>query len=120
MPRQRRSLGELAAMGIIAGLVAFGLAYAARPRAAVRAPTRAGTVLDTRTASFELHPGAARITVRSRDGAVSRDIDLELVVDGAPRPMVLARGDLRSFAGALRAMVPVPVGDATIDATLEF
>src|SRR5258708_7462727 len=124
MPRQRRlaarPVGELAAMGIIAGLVAFGLAYAARPRAALRAPTRAGTVLETRTASFELHPGAARLTARSRDGTVSRDIDLEVVVDGAPRPLSLARDDLRSVAGALRANVPLAIGDANVDASLEF
>src|ERR1700730_18963879 len=108
MPRERRSLGELVAMGVIAGLTAFGLAYAARPRVGVRASTHAGTVLQTRMDTFELHPGAARVTVRSRDGAVSREIDLALVVDGAARPLVLARDDLRSVAGVLRATVPVP------------
>jgi hypothetical protein len=120
MARQPQSVGELVAMGVIAGLVAFGLAYAARPRTAFRAPARAGTVLETRTASFELHPGAARVTVRSRDGAVSRDVDLALVVDGAARPLALARDDLRWVAGTLRAAVPVPLGDATVDATLEL
>jgi hypothetical protein len=107
-------------MGIIAGLVAFGLAYAARPRAALRAPTRTGTVLETRTASFELHPGAARLTVRSRDGTVSRDIDLQVVVDGAARPLTLARDDLRSIPGALRANMVLSLGDASVDAALEF
>jgi hypothetical protein len=107
-------------MGTIAGLVAFGLAYAARPRGVVRASTRAGTVLETRTASFELHPGASRLTVRSRDGAVSRDVDLALVVDGVARPLALSRDDLRSAAGALRATVPVPMGDVTVEATLDL
>src|SRR5579864_1507423 len=109
-PRQRRSLGELVAMGIIAGLTAFGLAYAARPRGAVRAPVHAGTVLQTKTAIFELHPGAARLSIRSRDGAVHRDVDLSLVVDGSVQSLALARDDLRSVAGALRATVPISIG----------
>jgi hypothetical protein len=107
-------------MGAIAGLVAFGLAYAARPQGLVRTQTRAGIMLETRTASFELHPGAARLTVRSRDGTVSRDVELALVVDGTARPLALSRDDLRIFAGAIRASVPVPIGDATVDATLEL
>ena len=107
-------MGELIAMGVIAGMIAFGLAYAARPHGVVRSPVRAGTVLETRTASFELHPGTARVTVRSRDGAVSRDVELALVVDGAVRSVAIARDDLRSVAGALRASIPIPVGDATI------
>jgi hypothetical protein len=120
MPHERRSLGELVAMGVIAGLTAFGLAYAARPRVGVRTSTHAGTVLQTRLATFELHPGAARVTVRSRDGSVSRDVDLALVVDGAARPLALARDDLRSVGGALRATVPVPLGDVSVEATLEL
>src|SRR5258708_35653835 len=98
-PRDRRPLGPLIALGVIAGFPAFGLGSAARPRGAARAPTRAGTVLQTRTASFELHLGAARLAVRSRDGAVSRDVDLALVVDGAAHSLALARDDLRSVAG---------------------
>jgi hypothetical protein len=120
MPRERRSIGELVAMGIIAGLVAFGIAYAARPRGVMRAPTRASTVLDTHTASFELHPGAARVTIRSRDGTVSRDVDLALVVDGTARPLALARDDVRPVAGGLRATVPLPLGDATVEAMLDL
>ncbi len=56
-------------MGVIAGLVAFGLAYMARPRGARRVIQRPPNVLETRNATFELHPGAAHITVRSRDQA---------------------------------------------------
>ncbi len=118
--RPSRPLGDLIAIGVIAGLVAFSLAYASRPRGIVHAPTRAGTTLDTRTASFELHPGSARLTVRSQDGAVSRDLDLSLVVDDVMRPLTLSRDDLRTVAGALRATVSVPVGDARVDAILEL
>jgi hypothetical protein len=119
-PQKRRSVGELVAMGVIAGLMAFGLAYAARPRGAARAPTHAGTALQTRIAIFELHPGAARLSLRSRDGAVRRDIDLSLVIDGAVQSLALARDDLRSVAGALRATVPLAISDASVEGTLEF
>jgi len=105
-------------MGLIAGLMAFGLAYATRPRGAVRAPAHAGTVLETRGAIFELHPGAARLTVRSRDGALAVDLELSVVVDGTAHPLALARDDLRTGPGVLRASVPVPLGDRTIDAAV--
>jgi hypothetical protein len=118
MSSGRRPLGELVAIGLIAGLMAFGLAYATRPRGAVRAPVHAGTVLETRGATFELHLGAARLTVRSRDGALATDVDLAVVVDGTAHPLAVARADLRASPGVLRASVPVPLGDETIDAAL--
>ena len=58
--------------------------------------------------------------MRSRDGAVSRDVELSLVVDGAARAVAIARDELRAVAGGLRASIPVPVGEATVDATLEL
>ena len=81
-------------MGIIAGLVAFGLAFATRTHGTARAPVRSPTGLETRIASFELHPAAARLSVRSRDGALSRELDLALVVDGTTRPLVLDRDEI--------------------------
>jgi hypothetical protein len=118
--RAAKSLGDVLAIGLIAGLVACGLGYAARPHGITRAPTRAGTLLETRGASFELHAGSARVTVRSRDGTVARDVDLSLTVDGAPYPLTLARDDLRTVAGSLRTAVIIPAGDESIDATLEL
>jgi hypothetical protein len=115
-----RSVSELVATGVIAGLVAFGLAYATRPHGAARAPSHAATILDTRAAIFELHAAAGRVTVRSRDGALSRDLDLTLVVDGEARSLSIAREDLRPGPDALRAVVPVPLGDTTVEATLEL
>src|SRR5262249_32738887 len=59
--------------------------------------------------------------VRSRDGSLYRDVELMIVADGVAHPLVLARDDLRPAPGALRAVVPIPVGgEATVDATLEF
>jgi hypothetical protein len=116
----RRSESELVAMGVIAGLLAFGLAFATRPHGTARATTHAATVLDTRIALFELHPAAGRLTVRSRDGALSRDVDLAVVVDGDAHSLSLSRDDLRPSPDALRAVVPVPLGDTTADAMLEL
>ncbi len=107
-------------MGIIAGLVAFGLTYALRPRASERAPARAPTVLRTRSATFELHPGAAQLTVASRDGAVRRDLDLAIVVDGTAHPLVLSRDALRAGPDMLRAAVVLALGDETLQARLEL
>ncbi|MGD0525702.1 MAG: CehA/McbA family metallohydrolase [Polyangiaceae bacterium] len=118
--RESRPLGELVAMGVIAGLVAFGLAFATRSHGTARAPVRSPTGLESRIASFDLHPAAAKLSVRSRDGALSRELDLALVVDGTTRPLVLDRDELRITPDGLRATLPVSVGDATIDATLEL
>jgi hypothetical protein len=115
-----RPLGELVAMGIIAGLVAFGLAFATRTRGTAHVPVRAPNTLQTLVASFELHPAAGRLSVRSRDGALSREIDLALVVDGVTRPLALDRDELRATPDGLRASVPIAIDDATIDTTLEL
>jgi hypothetical protein len=119
MPPQR-SIGERLAMGVIAALVALGLAYATGPRA-VKAPRlRTPTIFDTSAATFELHLGSAQITARSRDGAVSREIDLALLVDGVDHPLALAREDLHPGPVSLRATVPVPLDDSTVDVDLEL
>ncbi len=120
-----KPIGELLAMGVIAGLVAFGLALANRPHAPRRPPQRAANLLDARDALFELHPGAARLSVQSRDRALSRDLDLALVVDGVSRPLVLGREELRASGDALRATFAVTFGEpgngaSTVDATLEL
>ncbi len=107
-------------MGVIAGLVAFGLAYATRPGAVTRPPPPARPPLSTPGAVFELHPAASQLTVRSRDGVVSRDVDLALMIDGAPHPLALGRGDVHADADAVRAMLPVSIGDATVNVELEL
>ena len=60
------------------------------------------------------------MAMRSRDGAVHRDVDLSLVIDGVAQSLTLARDDLRSVAGALRGTVPLPLGDESLEATLEL
>jgi hypothetical protein len=115
-----RPLGELVAMGVIAGLAAFGLALATRTRGTARVPVRSPDTLETRGSTFELHPSAARLSVRSRDGALSRDLDLSLVVDGEVRRLVLDRDGLRVTPDGLRASVPIALEDATLGANLEL
>jgi hypothetical protein len=107
-------------MGVIAGLAAFGLALATRTRGTVRVPVRAADTLETRGATFELHPAAARLSVRSRDGTLSRDLDLALVVDGDTRPLALDRDGLHVTPDGLRASVPIAIEDATLEAALEI
>jgi hypothetical protein len=120
MAQPRRSVGELLAMGVIAGLVAYGLAYATRPRGAPRPPSRVPTVLWTHGASFELHPGPGRLSIRTRDGGSSRDVDLSIVVDGVAQGMHFSRDAVRPGPNALRATVPVVIDDATAEVELEI
>src|SRR5579883_1149819 len=102
MSSAERPLGELVAMGVIAGLVALGLAFATRPRGTARPPLRSPDLLEARASAFELHPASARLTARSRDGALSSDLDLAIVVDGAARPLVLDRDELHVVPDGLR------------------
>jgi hypothetical protein len=113
-----KPVGELVAMGVIAGLVAFGLAFATRSPGTVRPRPHAPNVVETRSVVFELHPGSARLTARTRDGAMSRDFDLALIVDDATQPLVLDRDELRATPDGMTATVPVPIEDGTVDATL--
>jgi hypothetical protein len=107
-------------MGVIAGLVAFGLAYSTRPTGLTRAPARVRPPLATPGAIFEIHPGVSQLAVRSRDGALNRHIDLAILVDGQLFPMALARGNLHTEPDSIRGTVAVPVGDATVDAQIEL
>lgn len=120
-----RPVGEQVAMGVIAGLVAFGLALANRPHAASRVAPRTANRVDARDTLFTLHPGSARLSVSSRDGAFARDMDLAVVVDGVSRPLVLSRDELRPVGDALRAPLTLTFGDpetgeTTVDATVEL
>ncbi len=107
-------------MGVIAGLVAFGLAYSTRPTGVAKAPARVRPPLATHGAVFEFHAGASQLAVRSRDGTGSRQIDLGILVDGQLYPIALARGNLRAESDAMRGTVTVPIGDATLDAEVEL
>lgn len=107
-------------MGVIAGLVAFGLAYATRSQRPGAPKARTTPILETANATFELHPGASQLTIRSRDGAVSRNVDLAIVVDGVRHPFALSRDDLRAEPDSLSATVPLPFEDATLEGKLEL
>ncbi|HEY8087871.1 MAG TPA: hypothetical protein VIF09_08500, partial [Polyangiaceae bacterium] len=116
----RRSLGELVAMGVIAGLVAFGLALSTRPRGAPVLSRHSPDIVETRDAAFELHPGASRLDVRSRDGLVRRSLDLALLVDADPRPLALDPAALHSTPDGWHATVPVALADTTLEASLDI
>jgi hypothetical protein len=120
MAGRRRPFTELLAMGVIAGVVAFALAYATRPGTGTRALVHGRPPLSTPTATFELRPTSSQLTMKSLDGAVSRDVDLAIVVDGTPHPLTLSRGDLHPGSNSISAALPVPVGEGTVDAQLEL
>jgi hypothetical protein len=107
-------------MGAIAGLAAFGLAVATRPGATTKTVARARPPLSTHHAVFDLKPATSQISVTSRDGTVTRDIDLALVVDGTVRPLALSRGGIHPEPDLLRATTEIPIGDSTVPAVLEL
>ena len=113
MPIQRRAIGELIAMGLIAALVAFGLAYATgRATSTSTSKSVDPTRLEAKSATFHFHQGAGRFTVSARDGAFARDVELSLVVDGSPRPISIAREEIRRTSGeGFHAVFPVAVGE---------
>jgi hypothetical protein len=113
-------MGELVAVGVIAGLVAFGLAFAGRSHGPPRERVRPASKLDAHEASFELHPTQGSITARSRDGALVQDLQLSLVVDGSPQPLSLSREALRISGDVSRASFPVTLGAASVQVTLEL
>lgn len=121
MQMQRRAIVELAAMGLIAGLVAFGLAYATGTYGGGSTKNTVDpSKLESSGATFDLHEGGARFTVRSRDGSFKRDVDLTLVVDGTPRPITLSREDARPMdKGGFSAQFKVPIGDDIAEAQLQ-
>jgi hypothetical protein len=120
MRLERRALVELTAMGLIAGLIAFGIAYATghfhKPVKTKVDPAH----LETSTATYDLHEGGSRFTVKSKDGAVARDVDLTLVVDGTPRPFALSRNDAHALdGGGFHATFTTEIGDDNASGALE-
>ena len=115
---RRRSIVEVVALGIIAGLVAFAFTQGLAPRPAGRSSARSATEFETSTASYDLRFAAGQLVARSRDGLVSRDIDLAVVVDGAVTPLSFARDDVRVADGVLRARVRGVQGESELSTTL--
>jgi hypothetical protein len=115
---RERSFVERLAIGVFCGLIAFALAYVLRPRAKAPSVSK-GTELATLWGRFELSPDGSQLTVRSRDGLLSRTVTLQVVVDGASRPPGLAYDQSRADADSLRAAVRLPSGDSILEAELE-
>jgi hypothetical protein len=117
---ERGAIGDLLAMGTIAGLLAFGLAYVMRGGVGDEARSGASR-LDTHGVAFSLHAGAGRLSVRSQDGSVSREVDLSIVVDGVARPVEIGREQMRgNEREGLTASFPVSIEDGTAEAELRF
>jgi hypothetical protein len=118
----RRAIVELVVLGSVAGLIAFGLAYAtgiygARPRSQ---ETIDPTKLEAGGSTFSLHEGASELTVKSADGKLSRDVQLSIVVDGAARPVSISREQMRATSAAgFTASFPLAIGADTVEGALD-
>jgi hypothetical protein len=90
-----------------------------RPRASVRLSL--GTTLIARDVSFTIHTGPeSRVTLRSLDGAVERDLSMWVVVDGVARSLDLARSQMRFEADAVIGSSTLEFGDSSVEASIAF
>ncbi len=116
-------------MGAMAGLAAFGLAYATKPLHGVRAPVRSGTALETPGVVFDFSAANGQLRVRSRGRRFRtrtspwRSSSTAVAV----QPVALSRDDVRrtpatstTATDLLRAAVTLHAGDAAIEGTLEL
>src|SRR5579863_7362410 len=112
----KRSVILQIAAGVVAGAVAFALAHATRPSARVAG----SVVLDAGGARFDIHSSGADLVVSSQDGSVSFDVELNIVIDGAARPLTL-----RTFRSGVRGVsasgtMQVATSDGSVDATVDM
>jgi hypothetical protein len=90
-----------------------------RPRAPVRLSL--GTTLVARDVSFTIHTGPeSRITLRSLNGAIERDLSMWVVVDGVARLLELERSEMRFEADAVIGAATVELGDSSVEASITF
>jgi hypothetical protein len=112
----KRSVILQIAAGVVAGAVGFALAHATHPL-----PRVAGSVvLDAGGARFDIHSSGADLVVSSQDGSVSFDVELNIVIDGAARPLAL-----RTFRSGVRGVsaggtIQVATSDGSVDATVDM
>jgi hypothetical protein len=113
-------LRELITTGVVAGLVALGLAYAGAPVEVLRraASTRV-PAFEGRAATVDVSVGAGRIALRSKDGAFAREVELSLVVDGVVRPVVW-KAEQGGDAGITAAAAMVALEETSVGCTLTF
>ena len=119
MASNRRSVVKLVALGVLAGVAAYALTSAIRPSAR-RAPADSSATLRGHSASFELHPDAPLVTMRSHDRSVERDVSLALLVDGTPHPVVLAQSPRRADPDTLVATATAVIADVAVEFPVEL
>jgi hypothetical protein len=106
-------------MGALAGLIAFGIAYAMRHGGdGWGGRGGSGSKMASVVAEFSVHPGGDGFTVQSSDGTVRREVDLVLLVDDVPRPLALGRSEIQTGGGGWTGSFTIALGDRTVDASL--
>jgi hypothetical protein len=115
---------DIVATGVFCGLLAFALGHGHGHAARERPPSSlihasgAGR-LSGKDASFAIQPSLARVTAKSRDNSVSIPMDMHIVVDGATRPIPLARLE-QLTAGVVGGTFRLDLEDGRTDVTLAF
>ncbi len=117
-----RQVAEVLATGVVAAAVTAGVVVSSlrhvRPidASALRA-SGAAVRLAASGASFVFNPASGHVVAKTKDGAVTRELDVQLVVDGEARPLALERSaDRATERNAFGASFGIAIGDETFDA----
>jgi len=112
---QRRHIQMIALGGAVSFLVVRGCA-SRRAELPARAPALA---LAARNVTFTLHPGPeSRITLRTLDGQLERDLALSVLVDGMPHALDVDKTQLRFEATTVTGPARIDMGDSDLEVML--
>jgi hypothetical protein len=121
-----RQIAEVLAIGSVAAGITLGISLSSfrhvKPidARALRA-SGAAVRLAAPNASYVFNPATGHIVATTEDGAVARDIEVEVVVDGEARPLALERSaDRATERNAFGASFEIAIGEETFDALVSF
>jgi hypothetical protein len=110
---------RLVAIAALGGAVSFLVVRGCASRRAelpARAPALA---LAARNVTFTLHPGPeSRITLRTLDGQLERDLALSVLVDGMPHALDVDKTQLRFEATTVTGPARIDMGDSDLEVML--
>jgi hypothetical protein len=120
------TLGQLVAAGLVAAGLTWSIGRASVRTARETDPriaraTGAAVRLAAPGATYVFHPGSGKIVALTKDGRTTRDVALQLVVDGESRALALERSaDRATDRNAFGAAFGVSIGDELFDALVSL
>jgi hypothetical protein len=106
------------AVASIAALLPIALGCTSKPSPPAASSTT--QTLRTADASFELRVQPPLLTISTSDGFLSQELDLSLVIDEGDQSLDLSAHPLEVHPDGIRAVVPITLEGAKVDADLEL